>query len=82
MTRAFLYSVYKNSIINKHQNPQWLQCYSMSCVQLLNFALNTAIGAISVCVTHPTLHPYLPRYTRYVQFKQQDSIEYFNQSHV
>ena len=31
------------SVINKHQNAQWLQCYSMSCLRLLNFGLNMDI---------------------------------------
>jgi len=31
------------SVINKHQNDQWLQCHSVSCTLLLNISLNTEV---------------------------------------
>jgi len=31
------------SVINKHQNDQWLQCHSVSCEWLLNIGLNTEV---------------------------------------
>jgi len=31
------------SVINQHQNDQWLQCHSVSCAQLLNVGLHTEV---------------------------------------
>jgi len=30
-------------VINKHQNDQWLQYHSLSCIRLLNIGLNTEV---------------------------------------
>ena len=35
--------VFMVSLINKHQNNQWLQCHSVSCARLLNISLNMEV---------------------------------------
>ena len=39
VTQAFVIM----SLINKHQNDQWLQCHSVYCTRLLNIGLNTEV---------------------------------------
>ena len=62
------------SVINKHQNDQWLQCHSVSCAQLLNIGLNTEVYLYDLKMCDILIYPTYYHVTDLVRLMDSDYI--------